>query len=60
MSILLKNLAALNNPYLYNKLKDVKINQFRKIENGGGYIELNFLNVQTNTPIYQNPNLYLQ
>ncbi|WP_257399367.1 motility associated factor glycosyltransferase family protein [Campylobacter lari] len=60
MSILLKNLAALNNPYLYNKLKDVKINQFRKIENGGGYIELNFLNVQTNTPIYQNPNLHLQ
>ncbi|EAJ0333599.1 motility associated factor glycosyltransferase family protein [Campylobacter lari] len=27
---------------------------------GGGYIELNFLNIQTNTPIYQNPNLHLQ
>lgn len=38
MSILLKNLAALNNPYLYNKLKDVKINQFRKIEKWGGGI----------------------
>lgn len=60
MSFLSKNLAALNNPYLYNKLKDIKINQFQKIENGGGYIELNFLNIQTNTPIYQNPNLHLQ
>ncbi|WP_139493123.1 motility associated factor glycosyltransferase family protein [Campylobacter armoricus] len=60
MSVLSKNLTALNNPYLYNKLKDIKINQFQKIENGGGYIELNFLNVQTNTPIYQNPNLHLQ
>ncbi|WP_139452902.1 motility associated factor glycosyltransferase family protein [Campylobacter armoricus] len=60
MSVLSKNLTALNNPYLYNKLKDIKINQFQKIENGGGYIELNFLNVQTNTPIYKNPNLHLQ
>ncbi|EAK6286577.1 motility associated factor glycosyltransferase family protein [Campylobacter lari] len=60
MSFLSKNLAAFNNPYLYNKLKDIKINQFQKIENGGGYIELNFLNIQTNTPIYQNPNLHLQ
>lgn len=42
MSILLKNLAALNNPYLYNKLKDVKINQFRKIENGGGIYRVKF------------------
>lgn len=27
---------------------------------GGGLIELNFLNIQTNTPIYKNPNLHLQ
>ncbi|MBF7045752.1 motility associated factor glycosyltransferase family protein [Campylobacter volucris] len=60
MSFLSKNLAALNNPYLYNKLKDIKINQFQKIENGAGLIELNFLNIQTNTPIYKNPNLHLQ
>lgn len=42
MSFLSKNLAALNNPYLYNKLKDIKINQFQKIENGGGVNRIKF------------------
>ncbi len=36
MSILSKNLASLNNPYLLEQLKNIQINKFQKIDNGGG------------------------
>lgn len=36
MSIFLKNLHSLNNPYLAHKLQNLKENRFVKIDNGGG------------------------
>lgn len=36
MSIFLKNLNSLNNPYLAYKLSNLKESQFEKIDTGGG------------------------
>lgn len=58
MSIFLKNLNSLNNPYLAYKLSNLKESQFEKIDTGGG--DLNFKHTKNNLFIYKDPQANLQ
>ncbi|ENY6719485.1 motility associated factor glycosyltransferase family protein [Campylobacter jejuni] len=54
MSIFLKNLHSLNNPYLVHKLQNLKENRFVKIDNGGG---INFWDTKNKIFVYENAHL---
>lgn len=58
MSFLLKNLSALNNPYLMEKLKQ-KHSSTWAMDNRGGVDQLNWIN-QNGEYLYKNPKKYLE
>ncbi|AJC91216.1 motility associated factor glycosyltransferase family protein [Campylobacter subantarcticus] len=58
MSILSKNLSALNNPYLVKKLKQ-KHNSAWMVDNRGGVDQLNWID-QNGEYLYKNPKKYLE